>query len=85
MNSAVAIRLLLVEDDEVDANAVQRALAHSELDFTVAQVARMDEALAAVACCDYDAVLLDLGLPDGAGLGNLSLIQDAAPTFLSSY
>ena len=70
---------MLVEDDDVDARRVHRALSRSDLDFAVTQVALLGEAMLAAETQEYDVILLDLGLPDGTGVSNLSSIQEVAP------
>lgn len=69
--SAVAeepIRVLLVEDDPDDATLIRMALGRSIGRFDVRSADRLDEALAAMREAPVDVVLLDLGLPDSAGL-----------------
>lgn len=75
-----ALKVLVVEDDPVDASLVRavltsadRALIHSTVTTT------FDEALGELSTDDYDVVLLDLGLPDSEGLSTLSRIADANP------
>ena len=60
------MRILLVEDDAMLGAAVQRALARSGHALDWVQDGRAAEA--ALAGDPYDAVLLDLGLPDKSGL-----------------
>jgi DNA-binding response OmpR family regulator len=62
----VAVRALLVEDDEVLGKALRRAL--SEGGFRVRHVTTGGAALTAVAADEPDVVLLDMGLPDRDGL-----------------
>ena len=60
------MRILLVEDDEMLADGLVRALRHDG--YAVDHVARGDLAQAAVEDGRFDAVLLDLGLPGMDGL-----------------
>jgi DNA-binding response OmpR family regulator len=60
------MRLLLIEDNERLAEAVAQHL--KAAGFTVDRVGFAADASAAVAAARYDAVVLDLGLPDGDGL-----------------
>lgn len=60
------MRLLLVEDDADLREAVARNLARSG--FTVDTAATLAEAVASVEVQSYDAIVLDLSLPDGDGL-----------------
>lgn len=64
------MRILVVEDDAILADAIRTGLA---LDgFTPDVVGSAGDARAAVAVTDYDAIVLDIGLPDGSGLEALS-------------
>ena len=75
-----SFRVLLVEDDDDSA-----ALVATELDLTSAgtvalQRARtLTEAVSEAPESGYDAVLLDLGLPDSAGLDTVTRLHAAAP------
>ena len=60
------MRLLVVEDDEILRDAVETGLALAG--FTVDAVDTIEDARAAAADWTYDAVVLDLTLPDGDGL-----------------
>lgn len=60
------MRVLLVEDEMDIATAVQRYLQGQG--HAVDLTARLDDAAAAMAVVEFDAVLLDLALPDGSGL-----------------
>jgi two-component system, sensor histidine kinase and response regulator len=60
-------RVLLIEDNPGDARLVQLALAESRgARFEVAHATSMSEALKVIATDNFDAVLLDLSLPDCA-------------------
>jgi DNA-binding response OmpR family regulator len=59
------MRLLVVEDNEKMAALLARLLADNG--FTVDCVGTVEEAEAAIDTATYDAILLDLGLPDGDG------------------
>ena len=65
------MRVLLVEDDPTIGNAVQDHLRAEgwSVDWSMA----LESAMAAVADGAYDAILLDLRLPDGSGL---TLLKD---------
>jgi len=60
------MRLLLIEDNERLSKAVAQHL--KSAGFTVDRVGLVVEASAALATTRYDAVVLDLGLPDGDGM-----------------
>lgn len=73
-------RLLLVEDQDVDAEVVRLVLGRSK-DFRVSteRVTTLSEALAAVHDRQYDVVVLDLGLPDSSGVESVRKLCAAAP------
>ena len=60
------MNVLLVEDHERLARFVKQGL--EESGFTVDTVTRGEDGLAALGCAHYDALILDLGLPDRDGL-----------------
>jgi DNA-binding response OmpR family regulator len=60
------MRLLLIEDHDRLAELTRKALQGSG--FATDRVRGIDEAEAALAVARYDAIVLDLGLPDGDGL-----------------
>lgn len=62
------LRLLLVDDDAVDRTAVIRALRQSRQPFKIEELSTAEDALAAFAQGQFDAVLLDYRLPDMDGL-----------------
>ena len=73
------LHLLLVEDDQADAELVKTILssAPSTVDLAHASSRREGEAIATRG--GVDLVLLDLGLPESSGLSTLSNWQVAAP------
>jgi two-component system, OmpR family, response regulator QseB len=60
------MRILIVEDDEILRAAVDTGLVMTG--FTVDTVETVEDARAAASAWDYDAVVLDIALPDGSGL-----------------
>lgn len=75
------IRILLVEDNPADARLVEWAL--SEVvgcRFDVIRAERLSEALQCLDGPRFDAILLDLSLPDSFGLDTISQIGIVAPT-----
>jgi DNA-binding response OmpR family regulator len=60
------VRLLIIEDETRIADVLRSALSRSG--FVVDAVRLCDDARAALSVNPYDAVILDLGLPDGDGL-----------------
>lgn len=74
------LTILLIEDNETDALLTQDLLAEWSPDqFAVKRVTCLNEALDQIARGRYDAVLLDLSLPDGYGMALLEQIQSANP------
>ncbi|MBZ9560094.1 MULTISPECIES: response regulator [Modicisalibacter] len=68
------MRILVVEDDALLARSLNKSLAplgHQVESFTTYQAAH-----AAMERAEFDLILLDLGLPDGDGLGLLSWLRD---------
>lgn len=59
------MRVLIVEDDDILRGAVETGLTMSG--FTVDSVETLADARAAVSAWPYDAVVLDVALPDGSG------------------
>ncbi len=60
------MRVLVVEDDKEVVEVVTRALAKD--DHRVVSATSVEEADACVASDTFDAIVLDLGLPDGSGM-----------------
>ena len=80
----VAARLLIVEDDPVFRRFVLAALQEAHLvrvdAVTASSLAGAHAALEASAARPFDCVLLDLGLPDSAGLDTVRTVLLRAPT-----
>lgn len=75
-----AIRVLLVEDNPGDARLVRVALSDAPGgEFRLTHVDRLSDAAAVLGAGAFEAVLLDLSLPDSQGLETLHAIRDAAP------
>lgn len=77
------MRILVVEDDPVLSNGLKVGLGLTGA--TVDQVATCADALAALACSRFDAIVLDLMLPDGSGLDVLKKMRadkDQTPVLL---
>jgi signal transduction histidine kinase len=74
------VRLLLVEDDEIDREAVRRLLGAG---YMVTDVATGKDALTQTAATPPDAVLLDFRLPDMEGIDLVPvLVQNYIPVIL---
>jgi len=70
------IHVLLVEDDDGDAGLVQAALLQSrEAQFEVTWVKSINQAQQCLLNCYFDALLLDLSLPDSYGIATLHRIR----------
>jgi DNA-binding response OmpR family regulator len=77
MTDAGATRILLVEDSTADAVLLRAELGRSPLGpFAVAHVTRLADALTALRKRPFDAILVDLGLPDSQGLGTLGKLTE---------
>lgn len=73
---AAAVRVLLVEDSEIEASVVRRHLSRAKLgSYEVQWVTCVADAAEALATADYDIVLLDLGLPDSAGVATVESVE----------
>ena len=72
--------VLVVEDDTVDYKAVERALArYSDPSFALHRAETLEKGQHMLEDHDYDAVILDLGLPDGQGMDSLLHFHAYAP------
>src|SRR5918997_5535378 len=74
------LRVLMVEDSPADALLVRcdlADLAPGQVDLAV--VSTLAGALVAVSRTTFDCVLLDLALPDAAGLAGLEALRERAP------
>lgn len=79
------MRILLIEDDRVLGAAMRDHIASSG--HSVDWMKRIDEARLALASVAYEAVLLDLNLPDGGGLDllqELRLRQNPVPVIITT-
>src|SRR5262245_55934542 len=74
------LRILLVEDNPGDARLLHEAVASAgKPSFAMTHVSRLGEALALLGSESFDAVLLDLSLPDSHGIETFQRLHDAAP------
>ncbi len=75
--SPTTLRLLVVEDHEATRTVLTRLL--SRHGYQVTSAASVQEALATYAANRFDAVISDLGLPDGSGLDLMRELQKLRP------
>jgi len=67
------MKVLLIEDNERLAGFVRTGLMAAG--FVLDLTGRVDDALAAIATARYDAIVLDLGLPDGDGMDVVKAVR----------
>lgn len=73
--------LLLIEDDEVDAQRIDRWLGSmADMDWSVVHATTLHAALEVLHHDAVDFAVVDLTLPDAAGLDVVRLVRKAAPT-----
>jgi diguanylate cyclase (GGDEF)-like protein len=77
MNSELSF--LVVEDDPIDAKAVCKLLGRGPTAQHTDRAASLEQAKEKVRQSRYDAVILDLGLPDSQGIDGLIEFQASAP------
>ena len=75
------IKVLLIEDNDVDAQLTQDLLSEwSTEEFQVARATTLAEGLSLLSRERFDAMLLDLSLPDAFGLSTVREVHAASPT-----
>ena len=73
-------RVLLVEDDPQHVEAIDAMLKRvPEFDFLILQCYKLEDGIKLLKNEDFDAILLDLGLPDSKGLNTFLEIHKEAP------
>ncbi|MET0660429.1 MAG: response regulator [Steroidobacteraceae bacterium] len=70
------LRILLLEDSEIDAELVTSHLRKSHLPWTITRAAKRAEFLRALDCEHVDIVLADYSLPDFDGLSALDIVRE---------
>ena len=76
-DALAAPRVLLVEDDEGDALVVREILAETRAGIALVHAGSLRQAMPLLA--EADCVVLDLGLPDSAGLDGLRRLLEQSP------
>lgn len=77
------IRILNVEDEEVDHLALLRTVKEQGLPYQVEWATCISDALTLIAQNRYGAVLIDYTLPDGTGLAVLEWLKGTASIFIT--
>ncbi len=78
MIQADQLRVLIVEDNELDKRAMVRSLnSVAETDFDIHVAESLASAVASIREHDFDCILLDLSLPDSVGLDSVDALLDA--------
>ncbi len=72
-----ALRILLIDDDEVDRMAARRTLKATNINTTLQEATSNKEGFKAAQTNAYDCILLDYQLPDGDGLSLLRRLREA--------
>lgn len=62
------LKILIVDDDEVDRMAVRRALKGTTLNVSLTEAANAEEAIDIIAGAEHDCIFLDYNLPGKSGL-----------------
>lgn len=80
MSADGTLRVLLIEDNELDARAMTRSLTHHpEIKFEITRAADLATAEQLLDSADFDCALLDLSLPDSSGLVSVQVLSARAP------
>lgn len=77
---ATSLRLLLVEDDKVDAELLVRALTHGGFDVTSVCVETAEQMRAELARADWDIIVSNDALPTFDGMAALKLLRSTGKT-----
>lgn len=73
------IELLLVEDNEADARLCREYLADAPFESALDHASDLAGARKQLQAASYDAIVLDLNLPDSTGIDTVEAVQSAAP------
>lgn len=78
-----SIKILNIEDEDVDHLALMRMVREKGLPYEVSRAENLARAAAMIEQNRYDAVLIDYKLPDGTGLDILDKLQETASIFVT--
>jgi len=70
------LRLLLIDDDNVDRAAVRRALRSTDLEFELLEATNAEDGMTQARALAFDCILLDYLLPDRNGAETLHALRD---------
>jgi signal transduction histidine kinase len=74
------IEILLFEDNPGDAGLIEAMLEEfSDLSYKIKNVETLDEGLSLLKGCQFDVILLDLGLPDSGGINTFLDVHEKGP------
>ena len=75
-----SLKILLIEDNPADADWIEEILIEEKLaGLQLNHVNRVKEGLKSLSQDCFDAVLLDLSLPDSQGIDNITMVKQQAP------
>lgn len=77
--SSQAIRLLLIEDNPGDARLIEEILREAPVPVSLEHASSLKAGMQKLDSDPFDAVLLDLSLPDSQGLSTISRMRQQAP------
>ena len=75
MEESITIHILLIEDNPGDVFLIKDMLNKSEVNFSVSHASGLSEVPDILSKENFDAVLLDLGLPESSGLETLKKVR----------
>jgi DNA-binding NtrC family response regulator len=74
-----SLNILLVEDNHVDAKFLKMELAQNNGPFQIHHVETLGEAIRILSQRDFDAMFIDLALPDSLGMETFIRAHEVAP------
>lgn len=74
------MRILIIDDHSIVRHGVRQLIEQRRRDAQVAEAETLATALALIPTQSWDAIVLDLSLPDASGLEGLARLRRAAPT-----